>query len=990
MGSVWLARHTANDAPYALKVIPAASEAEVVERFRREGEAMARVQAHPHLTRVHALLEAEGWLALAIEYCPGGDLAGRLRLGPLEPQIARDLVAALADGLHVAHGAGILHRDLKPANVIFDEDDRPKLTDFGLAKLHDRQSLTQSGALLGTPAYMAPEQATTGTCDARTDVYGLGGVLYHCLSGAPPFSGASVLAILDQVLTEPPPPLPPHVPPHLASACLRALAKDPDDRFPDAASFGAALTREVAAPGPSRGLLAGAALFGLVVAGGALLHAALRPPTPTPTPTPRPSSTPSPSPAVTPSAPPAFPGLFPWPERAPQEPRPRGSLRLLQSLAARDSLACPVVYARHLRWRIPTRRRLENLSRRFGPFMRPSLHLRAYEGGLPTLAGLAPHFRGALEGDGFEGDPVLLELFLLGLLRNGDPEVHSELERCYQGAGLGALREQLANSTTDPRAWRALGLRARGLAAKAARGQRPVMPLLPRGKAERLLLTAWAELAPQSAYTFQLGLSLPPAGFEAREDLELRGAAMATLNGNDAGLLVSATTLGSLTAARGLARHLLKRSSAREQQVGRALYALVYMASDELTRKTMALQGELSLAGFLVAGKTLSAQLDGAHQRMIAALRAAGLLETPPASPGLAPLPEAPPQKRAGLEVRALLEEFLPEAPLLQCLWRETLLTKASQGGSPQAIQLRDALGAKGLSALKNLTESLGKPESYYYDPVLATRLALRLVRGGQSGTSMILFRQVEQNEWGSKVELLSACLGLSAAFDDASQAHTVARTGKFRLEVPSLAEAWPPLRALDEALATRPFRLASERSGPPPQIDVEGFVQATASVYSNMRWLQRISLKIYTNTAKGERLYERIMDPEQEIPRTRGLMAAFRRGVHRALPPLLDEHPRIRNSTLLSVALCHFLISAEEGPLAKRESWDLAIKGLNQARYGDIARLLESLRREPEREDLWRSFYLARERILVRLGLPGQPEFAAWGTPREVLGEGD
>src|SRR5690606_8660426 len=153
--------------------------------FRREGRAQAAADAHPNVVRVHASEEQDGVLYLAMDLAAGGDLARRIARGPLPPPEAARLVRDLARGLAPVPAAGVLHRDIKPENVLFDEQGTPKLVDFGLAHVAGEATLTRSNAFLGTPAAMAPEQAagTPREVDERTDVYGLGVVLYQCLTG---------------------------------------------------------------------------------------------------------------------------------------------------------------------------------------------------------------------------------------------------------------------------------------------------------------------------------------------------------------------------------------------------------------------------------------------------------------------------------------------------------------------------------------------------------------------------------------------------------------------------------------------------------------------------------------------------------------------------------------------------------------------------------------------------------------------------------------
>ena len=264
MGLVYRVRHLQLGGEYALKTIPLDSDPEALARTRREGEAMAQLSGHPHVVSVHSLFEDQGQLCLVMELCPGGDLQDRLSRGPLPPAVAGQIVARLAEGLAAAHEVGILHRDLKPANVLFDAGGVPKLTDFGIARVADSQSLTQTGSLLGTPSYMAPEQAEGRRADARSDVYGLGAVLYQCLSGAPPFGPGPVLAVLNDVVNSPPPPLPPGVPSDLAALCLRALAKSPEDRPQSALEFRDGVQGDAEA-GLRRALRVAAAVLGLLI-----------------------------------------------------------------------------------------------------------------------------------------------------------------------------------------------------------------------------------------------------------------------------------------------------------------------------------------------------------------------------------------------------------------------------------------------------------------------------------------------------------------------------------------------------------------------------------------------------------------------------------------------------------------------------------------------------------------------------------------------------
>jgi hypothetical protein len=277
MGTVYRARHVHTGATYAVKTLSSV-DVELLARFQREGEGQTRVDDHPHVLRVHSMGREGGTCFLVMDLASGGSLEDRLREGLPAPERAAAWVSDLAAAVEHAHRRGVLHRDLKPANVLF-EGDTPLLADFGLAKLLDARSLTQTGSVLGTPAYMAPEQITgeRPRLGPRADVYGLGALLYHCLTGRPPFGGTSALDSMRRALDDPPTPpreLRPEIPRALEAVCLRALAKDPADRYPTAAALGAALA-EASAGAPTRAAASPplAALLGVAAAiatGGAL------------------------------------------------------------------------------------------------------------------------------------------------------------------------------------------------------------------------------------------------------------------------------------------------------------------------------------------------------------------------------------------------------------------------------------------------------------------------------------------------------------------------------------------------------------------------------------------------------------------------------------------------------------------------------------------------------------------------------------------------
>jgi tRNA A-37 threonylcarbamoyl transferase component Bud32/tetratricopeptide (TPR) repeat protein len=249
MGVVYLARQEKLNRVVALKTILSGGHASPADlaRFLAEAEAAASVQ-HPNAAQVYDLGAHEGRPYFALEYCPGGTLAAKLAGTPFPPAEAADLVRAVAGAVQAAHDRGIVHRDLKPGNVLLAADGTPKVTDFGLARRTDQEStLTATGAVLGSPSYMAPEQARGGAgVGPRTDVYGLAAVLYECLTGRPPFRAATALETITQVLQDDPPPprvLVPGVPRDLETVCLTGLQKDPSRRYASAAALAADLGR---------------------------------------------------------------------------------------------------------------------------------------------------------------------------------------------------------------------------------------------------------------------------------------------------------------------------------------------------------------------------------------------------------------------------------------------------------------------------------------------------------------------------------------------------------------------------------------------------------------------------------------------------------------------------------------------------------------------------------------------------------------------------
>jgi serine/threonine protein kinase/predicted Zn-dependent protease len=237
-GVVYRARQKSLNRIVALKVIvlgPWASETHL-KRFRREAEAAAGLE-HPSIVPIHEVGERDGQCYFSMKFIEGGRLDEAVRCEPMPIRVAAELIAKVARTVHYAHEHGILHRDIKPGNILLDKSGEPHLTDFGLARLLDTQSsVTRTIDVLGTPSYMAPEQAAgeTTKLSKATDVYGLGAVLYQLLTGQPPFAGGTTYETIRLLRdTEPRSPrlLNPKIDRDLSTICLKCLEKDPKRRY---------------------------------------------------------------------------------------------------------------------------------------------------------------------------------------------------------------------------------------------------------------------------------------------------------------------------------------------------------------------------------------------------------------------------------------------------------------------------------------------------------------------------------------------------------------------------------------------------------------------------------------------------------------------------------------------------------------------------------------------------------------------------------------
>ena len=264
MGEVYRARDTKLDRDVALKVLPLAftDDPDRLARFEREAKVLASLN-HPNIGHIYGLEEAEGQKALVLELVEGPTLAERIKQGPIPVDEALPIAKQIAEALEAAHEQGIIHRDLKPANVKVKDDGTVKVLDFGLAKALDATpqgdpsesptltaSATRMGVIMGTAAYMSPEQASGTAVDKRADIWSFGVVLYEMLTGQRMFTGETVPHVLASVLRADPDwtTLPPETPSALRRVLRRCLEKDRKDRLRDIGDVGLEIREALRSP----------------------------------------------------------------------------------------------------------------------------------------------------------------------------------------------------------------------------------------------------------------------------------------------------------------------------------------------------------------------------------------------------------------------------------------------------------------------------------------------------------------------------------------------------------------------------------------------------------------------------------------------------------------------------------------------------------------------------------------------------------------------
>ena len=246
MATVYHAYDPRFEREVALKVLPheMLHDIQFRTRFEREAKTIAMLE-HPAIVPVYDFGEEEGQPYFVMRYMTGGSLSDRIKKGPMRVQEAAQLIAHIAPGLDEAHARHIIHRDLKPGNILFDQFDQPYISDFGIAKLSEAQTSVTGTAIVGTPAYMSPEQAQGESVDGRSDIYGLGVILFEMLTGQQPYHGDTPMSVVVKQITGPVPHIldaRPDLPPDMELIIEKAMAKDRNERFQDVKSLSNALS----------------------------------------------------------------------------------------------------------------------------------------------------------------------------------------------------------------------------------------------------------------------------------------------------------------------------------------------------------------------------------------------------------------------------------------------------------------------------------------------------------------------------------------------------------------------------------------------------------------------------------------------------------------------------------------------------------------------------------------------------------------------------
>jgi serine/threonine protein kinase len=249
MATVYRAFDSSFDREVAIKVLPREflHNPQFIDRFQREIKTIAQLE-HPAIVQVYDVGEHEGVPFFVMRFMPGGSLSDMIKKGRFNPQDTARIVERLASALSYAHRKGVIHRDLKPDNILFNEDGYPFISDFGIAKISEAHTNLTGSGIIGTPAYMSPEQATGDALDHRSDVYGLGVIVYQMLSGQQPYNADTPMGVAIKHVTDPVPDIRlviPELSEEVGEVIKKVLAKNRDERYSSAIEFARALNQAV-------------------------------------------------------------------------------------------------------------------------------------------------------------------------------------------------------------------------------------------------------------------------------------------------------------------------------------------------------------------------------------------------------------------------------------------------------------------------------------------------------------------------------------------------------------------------------------------------------------------------------------------------------------------------------------------------------------------------------------------------------------------------